>query len=117
MAIIDELLQPLNREEFQRNIYLQKPFAAPQRALRFRKLISWPLLFEIFASGHDDCWLPKNGRLPEDPKRATGCLPMDVAIHAFEAEGRTVLVRHSERAHASMRSIADDFQKAFADPI
>lgn len=117
MSIIEELLSPIPFSDFEREYLFKKPFAVPAKALRFRKLIGWPLLFEIFSSGYNECWLPKAGRLPEDPKLATGILKIEDAISAFEQEGRSVVVRHSERAHPELKAIAKDFADFFGDPI
>lgn len=116
MAILDELLQPMTNREFRAEYLFRKPFAAADRAAQFRKLISWPLLADIFATGYGDCWLPKAGRLPKEPERATGRLALDQAMRAF-GDGRSILVRHSERAHGRLKEIAEDFQRVFSDPI
>ncbi len=113
MSIVEDLLFPISFEDFRREFFFRKPFAAPNKACRFRKLISWPLLSEILESGYGDCWLPIAGRLPDE---ATGSLRIENAMHAFN-EGRTVLIRHSECSHPALKNIADDFAAFFGDPI
>lgn len=116
MAILDELLKPMSTEEFKNSYYLRSLYASPSKALRFRKLITWPLLSDIFSSGHRDCWLPLRGRLPSEPDLSSGTLTVVQALNGFE-RGRTVLIRHSERAHPILRGVADDFQNHFGDPV
>lgn len=116
MAILEELIEPLSPDEFFDSYLFKQPYAAPFKAERYRGLLSWRVFEEIFASGHGDCWLPKDGRQPEDPHLTTGRLTGAQARAGF-AEGRTILVRHAERAHPKIRAIAEDFQRTFEDPV
>jgi 50S ribosomal protein L16 3-hydroxylase len=116
MAILETLIAPMTLEEFRRDFLFKKPFAAPMKAAQFQRLLSWPLLGEIFESGYDECWLPKQGRLPEDKALATGKLTTEQAMKGF-AEGRSITIRHSERAHPVLGAIAKDFEALFRDPI
>lgn len=116
MGLVEELLGPLSLDEFRRTYLYQKPYASPSTALSLRKLISWPLLDEIFQTGHPDCWLPYHGQLPKDETLNTGQLTLAQALGGF-SEGRTVLVRHSERAHPKLQKIAAEFHAVFQDPV
>lgn len=116
MSILEELLKPLSFEEFREAYLFKMPYAAPFNARQFEGLISWPLLNEIFASGHKDCWLPKQGLLPEDPILNTGQLTAEQGRSQY-GKGRTVLVRHAEKAHPKLAAIAEDFHRLLKDPI
>lgn len=116
MSIIKQLLAPLTLEEFTEKYFHKEPHAAPFRAASMQNLISWYLLSEIFANGHDDCWLPAKGQLPPQKELNSGYLTINQALKGFQ-EGRTVLVRHSERAHPILAAIARDFYNVFGDPI
>lgn len=116
MVILQELLGPLTLNDFYENYLFKLPFAAPSAASRFKELISWPLLKEIFEKGHADCWLPQHGLLPEQKDLQTGRLTYEQARKGFEA-GRTVLVRHAEKAHPRLEAIAKDFYELFKDPV
>jgi ribosomal protein L16 Arg81 hydroxylase len=68
------------------------------------------LLKEIIENSCTNCWLPKNGMLPERKELKTGKLTFSEALHGFAA-GRTVLVRHSEQNSEALAEIADDFKQ------
>ncbi|NDG86083.1 MAG: hypothetical protein EBX52_13725 [Proteobacteria bacterium] len=110
--LISELRAPIDRNEFLSKIYRREPFSVPSGAVAFRHLIDWPLIGAIIESGHPDCWLPKDSRLPKDESRMT----LESALEGFE-QGRTVLVRHSERAHPEMARIAATFHEVLQKPI
>lgn len=116
MAILQQLISPMTLKEFSEKHLFRAPFASPFQASQFKDLISWPLLWEIFQTEHKDCWLPKHGQLPPDPALQTGKLTFDQARKGYE-EGRTVLVRHAEKAHPVLAEIAADFHQIFLDPV
>lgn len=116
MSYLEELIRPLSFQEFTDSHLFKMPFAAPYQAKRFEGLISWELLGDIFKSGHSDCWLPQRGLLPDDPALNTGTLNLEQARKGY-GEGRTVLVRHAEKAHWKLAAIANDFHTVFKDPI
>lgn len=116
MAILEELLKPLSFQEFSENYLFKMPYAAPFNAKRFENLISWPLLSEIFSSQHKDCWLPRHGFLPDDQQLSTGQLSLEQARKNYDS-GRTVLIRHAEKAHPKLTAIAEDFHQLLKDPI
>jgi ribosomal protein L16 Arg81 hydroxylase len=116
MAILNELLAPYSIGDFASGYFHKAPFAAPDKAARFRNLISWNLLNQIFESGHSDCWLAEQGRLPSEPSLLTGRLTLEQAARGY-SEGRTIFIRHAERAHSALRAIGDDFESAFGCPI
>src|SRR5690606_19336894 len=94
----------------------RKPFAQPFVARPFYNLLSWEFLMGILESGHNDCWLPKNGKMPEDVALNTGRLSRDQARSGFE-NGHTLLIRHAELSHPALEAIAKDFFKVFKKPI
>lgn len=111
MTILEELLP---KEEFE--IFIQKhlfkhPYAAPNVAKNFINLISWTLLEEYFSS-HNDCWLPKSGRLPLEPELCKGILT-SVQAHWGFSNGNTILIRHAERGNPCLARIAEDFTRQF----
>jgi 50S ribosomal protein L16 3-hydroxylase len=116
MTILEKLIAPLSLKEFSDQHLFKMPFAAPFAAQDFKNLISWDLLGEILSSGHPDCWLPQQGLLPIDSSLATGRLTIKEARAGFE-QGRTLLVRHAEKAHPKLKVIADNFHQVFQDPI
>lgn len=116
MTILEELISPLSLVEFQQNYLCKAPYAAPFVARRFVYSDFWPVLTEIFGRGHNDCWLPHQGRLPAEKELCTGVLNTAQAKAAFQ-QGRTVLVRHAEKAHKDMGNIWADFGKLFNAPI
>lgn len=115
MTIAERLLQNSSLNEFKEKYYRKEPFAAPLTAWEFRDLLSWNLLEEV-VSDHNDCWLPKEGHLPSCPSLCTGRLSSHEVRRGF-AEGRTILVRHSEKAHPAFEQIANDFQYNFQGSI
>lgn len=116
MSYLEEMLAPLSLQEFSAEYLFRIPYAAPLSASRFKDLISWSLLEEILAVEHNDCWLPFRGKLPDDPALSTGKLSI-AQMHEGFAEGRTILIRHSERAHPKLKAIAQDFSDIFQDPV
>ncbi|HEY8271523.1 MAG TPA: cupin domain-containing protein [Pseudobdellovibrionaceae bacterium] len=112
MTILEELISPLTFAEFQEKYLCRTPFAAPFKASRFRNLLSWSLLEEILSIGHPDCWLPRQGLLPTESALCQGILTMEQAYKGF-SEGRTVVVRHAEKAQSQLREIAKDFAILF----
>ena len=112
--LVDQLIEPLSFEEFKATYLFKRPFAAPFKAAQFNGLVSWKLLWEIFANAHNDCWLPQNGRLPEI--NGNGRLSFEEAVKAYQ-DGRTILIRHAEKAHFKLAEIARDFYRTFNDPI
>ncbi|MEZ0393422.1 MAG: cupin domain-containing protein [Pseudobdellovibrionaceae bacterium] len=116
MALLEELIHPLTLQEFSEQYLFKAPYAAHFKAQAMKELISWPLLWEIFQTEHADCWLPKKGQLPPEPSLQTGKLSFDQARKGYE-EGRTILVRHAEKAHPKLAAIAEDFHQLFQDPV
>jgi len=116
VSILEEMLSPLSLQEFSAEYLFRMPYAAPFKASRFKDLISWQILEDILKAEHDDCWLPYRGKLPEDPRLSSGKLTKTQMYEGF-AQGRTILVRHAERSHPQLKSIADDFYKVFHDPV
>jgi ribosomal protein L16 Arg81 hydroxylase len=116
MSILEELIHPLSLQEFSETYLFKMPYAAPFNARQFENLISWQMMDEIMNSGHCNCWLPQNGFLPEDSALSQGTLSSAQGRSEFQ-KGRTLLVRHAEEAHPSLKRIADDFHKIFKDPI
>lgn len=116
MTLLEEILSPITLDEFLGRNFSLAPLALPERAGLFRRLISWHLLREIFEAGHDDCWLPKEGLLPEDRSLSTGRMRLENALDGF-GKGRTVLIRHSERAHPVLNAVARDFRRLFGRPV
>lgn len=116
MSYLEEMLSPLTLEEFSDEYLFRMPYAAPFKASRFTDLISWQMLEDILKVEHGDCWLPFRGKLPENPQLATGRLSAAQMYEGF-SQGRTILVRHAERAHPQLKTIADDFYNIFRDPV
>nr|WP_295902254.1 cupin domain-containing protein [uncultured Bdellovibrio sp.] len=117
MSILEELLSPIPFSMFsQEYIAKERPFAAPEKALFMKNCISWFMLQEILENRHSDCWLPMQGKLPEDSALNTGTLSKEQFLHGFK-NNRTLLVRHAEHAHPVTRMIAYDFQSFFQCPI
>ena len=115
MSVMQELLGQLEVQHFVKNYLFKHPYAEPSRAKRFENLISWNLLKEIF-SKHQDCWLPCCGRLPTDAGLNQGTLTAVQAQLGF-LEGRTVLVRHAEKASQKLAEVANEFYQYFNKPI
>jgi ribosomal protein L16 Arg81 hydroxylase len=113
---LEEMLEPVTLDEFREKYLFREPYAAPLNAGRFRNLIGWPLLWEILSTGHPDCWLPKEGRLPSEPQLASGRLTFDQAALGYQ-QGRTLLVRHAEKAHGTLQAIAANFHDLFRGAI
>ncbi len=116
MAILCELLNPLSTQDFLEKYYLRMPYAAPYSARRFEGFLSSSLLQEIIDSGHPDCWLPKEGLLPEESNLKSGTLNWKTALSSYQ-QGRTILIRSAEQAHLQIKSIAQDFHNFFKVPI
>jgi 50S ribosomal protein L16 3-hydroxylase len=116
MGILNQLIAPFSLQEFSEQYLFQVPYAAPSKALQFQELIYWPLLWEIFSSGHNDCWLVRQGLLPSEPSLTTGRLSFEQAKLGFE-DNKTIVIRHAERAHSKLAAIAEDFHQIFQDPV
>lgn len=114
MSVLEPLLRPTTLETFERDVLFKEPYAAADTAIEYRRLIGWPLLFEIFATNHPDCWLAKRGKLLENP---TGKVSPAEAITNFEEKGYSVVVRHAEQAHPKLKEIAAKFHDHFQDPV
>lgn len=106
----------MSLQEFSETYLFRHPFAAADRARRYKDLVNWKLLEEILSSPHANCWLPRQGLLPKDEKWATGQLNTAQARAGFN-QGRTLLIRHAEKAHSKMAEIGQNFAKLFQDPI
>lgn len=102
--------------QFKNEYLFKKPYALPFAGRRFENLIDWSMLDEIFEVRHKNCWLPINGKLPKNPNLNTGLLDKVQARHAFR-EGRSVVIRQSEKAHPYLGKIALDFQKQFQSEV
>lgn len=117
MSILEELILPLSFSNFTDQYLLKEnPYAAPDKAFFMKNLASWSLLKEILSTQHNDCWLPLEGKLPEEPALNTGILNIHQALSGFQNR-RTLLIRHAENAHSVMSFIAKDFQSLFQCPI
>lgn len=116
MYILEELVHPLSLSDFKDNYFGKEPFATPQKAVTFKNLINWLFLQDIFESGHKDCWLPHHGSLPKQPELSSGTLTIDQALEGY-AQGRTVLVRHAEKAHPVYAALARNFHECFVKPV
>jgi len=115
-SILEELLYPKSLTDFNTNILFTEPYASPHSGNGFKNLINWNLIHEICRTGHADIWLPRQGRLPSDPMLNRGTLKFEQALEHFNL-GRTILVRHAERAHIRLEKIASDFEKLFQKPV
>ncbi|WP_374078662.1 JmjC domain-containing protein [Bdellovibrio bacteriovorus] len=117
MSILEKLLTPLSFSDFSNQfLHLEEPYAAPDKAFFMKNLISWPFLQEVLASQHKDCWLPLEGKLPEEQNLNTGILNIQQVLTGFQNR-RTLLIRRAETAHPVMSFIAQDFQSLFHCPI
>ncbi|MGZ3748300.1 MAG: JmjC domain-containing protein [Pseudobdellovibrionaceae bacterium] len=112
MKIFEELISPLTFKEFSEQFFCRTPYAVPFKASRFCDLLPWTLLEEILFKGHPDCWLPRQGHLPSELSISNGILTKEQAYKGFD-EGRTILVRHAEKAHPQMETIAKEFAHFF----
>ena len=95
----------------------RKPLARPSKAAQFAALFNWQVLSEILESGHNNCWLPKFGQLPEDKSLNTGRLNLRQVMNSFCLEGRTLTVRHAELSHRSLGPVAEDFSRNLRGPV
>jgi len=116
VVILEELLSPHTLKDFWDLHLSREPYAAPFKAQRFKNLINWGLIESILATQHGDCWLPQLGHLPHQKELATGRLTINQARENFK-QGRTVLVRHAEKAHSALEEIAHNFFQVFHAPI
>lgn|GEM_PF-2375840 len=116
MAILEQLLAPVTLTDFSQNYFRKNPYAVPSKAHFLKNFVSWYLIEEILATGHNDCWLPFQGKLPQDPNLAQGTLNWDQARTGF-SQGRTVLIRHSEKAHPVLAAVARDFFNVWGFPV
>jgi 50S ribosomal protein L16 3-hydroxylase len=116
MSVLQELMGEQPAEFFLREHFCQQPFALPYAAEKFKDLISWNLLDEIFQSNYKDCWFAKEGKLPKDPNLNRGHVTTSQAQTAFQ-DGHTVLIRHAEKAHVKLAEIALNFYSQFKKPI
>jgi 50S ribosomal protein L16 3-hydroxylase len=114
--MIEELIRPLGTKEFSQQYLGQQPYAMPGTAEPFKRLLSWAMLASIFNTGHQDCWLVKNGKLAAQHDHPAFRVTLTEAMRGF-TEGYTVLVRHSERVHRDLNSIASKFLEHFQRPI
>lgn len=114
MNLLKDLTGNKNSLFFSEHLFC-KPYAAPFAGNACSGLISWTLLNEIFNIGHKDCWLVQNGRLLPSPLNS-GCLSLPIAQEYF-SKGCTVLVRHAERAHPKLATLAKSFKDHFRTTV
>jgi 50S ribosomal protein L16 3-hydroxylase len=99
--------------QFLTDNWLQGPFAMPNVADRYRGLVSWDMILEIIDSKANNCWLPKDGVLPDE---SSGILTSKQASEGF-LNGRTVLIRHAEKFHPVLDQIGFSVQQEFSAPV
>jgi 50S ribosomal protein L16 3-hydroxylase len=116
MKILNELVGQQNLHSFLSRNLFRLPYAAPFNGKKFQGLIDWSLLNEIFLTKHANCWLVKNGKLSDDTQLTPGVLTEEQALHGYQS-GKTVLIRHAEKAHSKVLAVADEFRNAFHSPI
>lgn len=116
MEILKEIIGPNQLNSFLSNHLFRSPYAAPFSARKFAGLADWNLLNEIFKSQHNNCWLVSNGKLPDDATLNTGVLTAQQAEQSFHL-GKTILIRHAEKAHPKLSKIAKEFHDAFHSPV
>ncbi|WP_413568404.1 JmjC domain-containing protein [Bdellovibrio sp. HCB117] len=116
MSILEQLLAPMTLSDFSTTHLSREPYAAPEKASFLRNCLSWNTLNEILYTGHKNCWLPLQGKLPIEEELCTGQLTFSQARKGFES-GRTVLVRHAEQAHPLFAAVARDFYRLFNEPV
>jgi 50S ribosomal protein L16 3-hydroxylase len=117
MELLEQLLNPyLSIDDFLAFFHSKKPFAAPERAQPFCNLLSWPILEDIFRKRGDDTWPVRQGSISTQFTNDKGRLNPGLARAAF-AQGHTLVVRHSEKAHASLNLIAGQFENFFRQPV
>ncbi|MCC2679148.1 MAG: hypothetical protein K0R29_1724 [Pseudobdellovibrio sp.] len=110
MSILQGLVSEIGLDTFKLQYLQQQPFASAGKAAEFKGFLSWMLLKDIIENSCTNCWLPKNGVLPEEPELKSGKLSFSQATRGF-ASGRTVLIRHSERYCAQLASLAKHFNE------
>ncbi len=116
MKILESMLYPESFKTFSEQSLFKSPCSAPYKAESLSKVLNWKLIEEILSSGHDDCWLPKNGKMLNDPSLNTGRLNLETVLRKYH-QGHTLLIRHGEVAHPVLEMIADDFFHLFKRPI
>lgn len=117
MSILEELLSPMPFANFlEQHISQEMPYASPDKAAFMKNWVTWQLIIEVLKQRHNDCWLPFQGKLPDDEKLNSGTLNMEQFLWGFKNK-RTLLIRHAERTHPLMDFIAKDFQLLFQCPI
>ena len=115
MNVLQELLGDFDIDDFMNDYFFQQPFAAPYNAKRFEGLLDWDLLKDVLKV-HHDCWLPRNGKLPEAKEFSRGVLSFEQAQICFQL-GHTLLIRHAERADKRLAQVAGEFHQLFDAPI
>jgi 50S ribosomal protein L16 3-hydroxylase len=115
VTLLERLLHPVSLSEFYGQYLFKEPFAQPCSGSKYRGLLSWEMLYGI-VERHNNCWLPRQGRLPHEIQNTPGKLKFSAAVEAYK-EGRTILVRHAESANSQIQNIAEDFEKHFGAPI
>jgi ribosomal protein L16 Arg81 hydroxylase len=116
MSILESLVLDIGLNAFKERHFQKEPYAAPYRAEKYRNFLSWIRLKEIIENPCHDCWLPREGKLPEVKELSTGTLTFSEALNGF-ADGRTVLVRHSERHSKELAEIAAAFKTELGGDI
>ncbi|MGZ3768758.1 MAG: JmjC domain-containing protein [Bdellovibrio sp.] len=116
MFIAEELIHPIQLTEFFSAYFQKQPLALAQKAISFKNFINWFFIQEILDSGHSDCWLPHKGTLPIEAELNSGTLTIKQALEGYNI-GRTVLIRHAEKAHPIYAALAKNFNQCFSKPI
>lgn len=114
--LINEFFSSQAFENFMAMYYRKEIFASSSSLLGWRNFVSWEMILNILAAEHSDVWLPSFGKLPSDAELNSGKLNRTQALNGFRT-GRTLLVRHSERAHSDLAKIALGFQSVFGGAI
>ena len=113
MEILNKFLAPnITLEQFLKVFYEKEPYASPDQALEFCKILSWSTLQEIFRIQSEDSWPVRQGHISKEFANSKGKLIPDLARCAF-ANGHSIVVRHAEKGNMQLKMIAEEFQNFF----
>lgn len=112
MSYARHFIQPHCFSEFQNRFMNAKvPFSRPLQSDLHSHISPWPFMKNLLLN-HDNCWLPLQGRLPDDQVLNTGTVNIETAQKYFQ-EGRTILCKQAQLSNDLLQAIAKDFEIFF----
>jgi len=110
--LLQKYLGDFSSQAFFDTYYLRLPLAQPGRARSLVEFGNWDFLARILQSQEVDAIVSRQGQRWQE-----SAAPSLEQAHSLMGEGYTLCIRHAERHHAGLATVAQEFAEDLSAPI